>query len=162
LLAGCFPGHQDAVKMDERLAPLVQAGVTLTINLMEPDERNREGLLFVDYAERLRILGLAAGREIRTRRYAIKDNFIPTRELMGEILSEIDRELLAGGTVYVHCLGGKGRTATVVGCCLIAQQRETGESVLARLQELTAHAKGYFWPTPRTYEQRVFVRGWLT
>lgn len=148
--------------MDERLAPLVQAGVTLTINLMEPDERNREGLLFANYAERLRVLGLAVRREIRTRRFAIRDNFVPTRALMEEILSEIDRELQAGGTVYVHCLGGKGRTATVVGCCLIAQGRETSESVLARLQELTAHAKGYFWPTPRTDKQRMFVRGWLT
>jgi len=146
--------------MDERLAPLVQAGVTLAVNLMESDERNRDGLLFADYAERLRVLGLAAGREIRARRFAIRDNFIPTWELMEEILSEIDRELQAGGTVYVHCLGGKGRTATVVGCCLIAQGRETSENVLARLEELTAHAKGYFWPTPRTEEQRVFVRGW--
>jgi protein-tyrosine phosphatase len=76
---------------------------------------------------------------------------------MKRILRCIDTELQAGGTVYVHCMGGIGRTGTVVGC-YFAEQGETYP--LGKLMKLTEPERDYFWPTPQTGPQREFVLYW--
>jgi protein-tyrosine phosphatase len=60
----------------------------------------------------------------------------------------------------VHCWGGTGRTATVVGCFLLEEALESRITVLERIKELTAHASQFFWPTPQTPEQCDFVTSW--
>ena len=83
---------------------------------MEAEELDRSGNLFYDYSNAIRQLGRSAGREIRCERFPIVDQAVPTKELMLRILQSIREELAAGGIVYAHCWGGKGRTAVVVGC----------------------------------------------
>jgi hypothetical protein len=91
LLAGRYPSSLDS---------LVDAGVTLVVDLTEEGERP------------------AYDAPMRKVRLPIPDFSCPTPETVNEILDVIDAELAAGGLVFVHCHGGIGRTGTVVGCWL--------------------------------------------
>ena len=55
-------------------------------------------------------------RVIRIERFPMPDRSIPTAEQMTSILQRIRQEMNAGVVVYVHFLGGIGRTGTVIGC----------------------------------------------
>lgn len=85
---------------------------------------------------------------------------VPTVAQMQRILDTIDGANAAGQVVYVHCLGGKGRTGTVVGCYLARRGLAVGEAALERLKELTMAAPYDFGPLPQTSEQCAFVRNW--
>ena len=74
-------------------------------------------------------------------------------------LDLLDTTMQAGGVVYVHCLAGKGRTGTVMGCYLV-RHGLSGEQALAQLQDLTRHRADAFWPTPQTTLQRDYVLNW--
>lgn len=160
LLAGVYPGDLDPGTMATKLASLLDAGVTLVVNLMEADELDHSGQPFVGYQSQLEKLAGEAGLSARFVRFAIPDMSIPTPDLMARILAEIRVEIDRGGTVYVHCWGGKGRTATVVGCFLVEAGVTDGDGALSLIRDLTAHAKDAFWPTPQTEEQCAFVRHW--
>ncbi|CAN5472819.1 hypothetical protein BH09VER1_BH09VER1_26610 [soil metagenome] len=160
VLAGCYPGARHATGRDEKLNGLIQAGVTLVVNLMEASETDHQGNAFVDYLPRLQELAETAGRQIRAMRFEIPDGNIPSLEEMNHILAAILEEMDRGGVVYVHCWGGKGRTATVIGCLLVQLGLESSGSVLQRLLDLTVHASQFFWPTPQTPEQCDFIVQW--
>lgn len=161
LAAGCYPGARDPAEMREKLDSLVRAGVTLSVNLMEEEELDHSGKPFAGYESQLATLAGNAGQNWRMTRFAIPDKHVPSPKLMRQILTAIDAEIRAGGVVYVHCWGGKGRTATVIGCYLLAQGMESKDSVLDRLRSLTEHARESFWPTPQTDEQCDFVVNWI-
>lgn len=160
LLAGCYPGDVDPRTMRAKLAGLVRAGVTRVINLMEADESGHGGRAFVPYEALLCELAAEAGRNIVCQRFPVRDLSVPAPGLMGEILAAIGAEIERGGTVYVHCWGGRGRTGTVVGCHLVESAGLGGEEALARIGELTGPARALFHPTPETEEQRAMVRSW--
>ncbi len=160
LLAGCYPGDLDPARMDQKLKSLVHAGVTVVVSLMEESECDHAGKPFFDYAPQLHQSAKEIGRSIVVQRFPIRDQSIPTPGQMETILDTIEREISAGGTVYVHCWGGKGRTATVVGCLMIRHRLETPQSVIEKLRQLTSHASEFFWPTPQTEEQSAFVTNW--
>src|SRR6185436_11756643 len=88
----------------------------------------------------------------------------PTEGQLIRILDVVDGARAGGGTVYVHCWGGVGRTGTVIGCWLVRHGR-TGDEALAELARLFAtmseskrrrHPKG----SPETSAQREMVRNW--
>ena len=99
LLAGTYPGPLDGRRGNARLISLLAAGVTLFVDLTQESELQ-------PYAQRL-------GMDARHVRMAIPDMGITTVEQMRRTLDLIDRERARGGTTYVHCWGGAGRTGTV-------------------------------------------------
>ena len=101
-------------------------------------------------------------------RYAIRDVYIPTEELMVEILDAVDNDVAAGHNIYVHCWGGVGRTGTVVGCWLIRHGYATAADVLEVISDLRIGdagrgpnaGRGETRVSPETLEQVDFVVGW--
>lgn len=157
IVAGNYPGSIDPSKLDNQLTNLMDAGVTLVVNLMDLYELELFQRFFETYETVLPRLAEARGHAIRMERFPIQDRSIPTVDQMESIQKCIRTELEAGGIVYVHCLGGIGRTGTVIGCYFVEQ----GEAdPLTLLRSLTAAKKEYFWPTPQTEEQRQFVLNW--
>jgi len=90
----------------------------------------------------------------------IKDLSVPTERHMTRILNQIDLCIKHGKPVYVHCLGGIGRTGTVVGCYLVRHGLATGKNVLEMIKDLRKDTEDSSRQSPETAEQREMVVGW--
>lgn len=156
-LAGCYPGALEAAVAEARATGLVQAGITLCVSLMEPTELDHSGKPFTDYSPQVHRAALRLGREVGFLRLPIVDGGIPTPDLMRRTLDAIDAELAAGGRVYLHCWGGRGRTGTVVGCWLMRHGRADRANVLEAISGLIDPVKDLFVPSPETDLQRRFL-----
>ena len=143
LLAGPYPARYDPELTRQRLAALLDAGVTVFVNLTEAGER----------PEPLQAEATRRGVIVRHQRFAIPDFDVPDAMLMTRILDAIDTAIAAHRTVYVHCMGGIGRTGTVVGCYLVRHDM-TGPEALATIAHLL-HAG-----SPETEAQRHMVLRW--
>ncbi|MBN1562942.1 MAG: dual specificity protein phosphatase family protein, partial [Anaerolineae bacterium] len=132
----------------EQLRPLLAAGVTLFLDLTEENEASSYLLDLLAEAK-------AQGIKVEHRRRAIPDMEIPSAEFMVGILDAIDEAIDAGQIVYVHCLGGIGRTGTVVGCYLVRH----GMAGQAALDEIVRLREGRT-NSPQTPEQFDMVREW--
>ena len=140
LLAGSYPSSAfDPTLTQERLARLLDAGVTFFLDLTEPGERE----LYMPF--------LPEG--VEHQRFAIPDMHTPDHALMSMILDTIDTILDDGRTIYLHCWGGIGRTGTVAGCYLV-RHGMTGQEALAEIAR-RRHAG-----SPETDEQRWMVEHW--
>lgn len=147
-LAGEYPRNLDEDSSTEKLAALEEAGVASFIDLTEEG-----GML--PYSQWL-------NTETQTHhRFPIRDVTTPTSpELTTAILDTIDKDLAEGNLVYVHCMGGIGRTGTIVGCWL-SRHGYQGEEALERLKELWADCPKSAWTrSPETEAQRRYVRDW--
>ena len=158
-LAGAYPGAPEPDKHDQKIQALLDAGVRLFVNLMEPDETDHRGRPFVPYDDRVQELCPTASRV----RFAIQDLSTPTIDQMHMILDTIDRSLEDGSPVYVHCWGGVGRTGTAVGCWLLRHGLAAPASVLDTIMELRKQdrERGQRM-SPETAGQQRFVKQWPT
>ena len=93
--------------------------------------------------------------------HPIADFGVPTVDGMRATLHAVLAALDAGGTVYLHCKAGIGRTGTVA-ACLLVEHGHTAEEALALLARkwLTAGQRLYAHETPETDAQRAFVAAW--
>jgi protein tyrosine phosphatase len=160
LLAGAYPGSSELSEAKGILAGLVAAGVTRVISSMEESEKIHSGKAVVDYTATIRQMAEERGQVIECLRYPFVDGSIPSTAIMTSVLNRIDEEIGAGGAVYVHCWGGKGRTGLVVCCWLIRHGIAAPEEAVDHLQILIKHNAAAFHPTPENSEQRDFVRNW--
>ena len=154
--AGEYPGALDATEAAARLRILVEAGIDHFIDLTEPVD----GL--EPYHEIARSEAHRLDRRVVHERHPIVDMGVPgTPGEMVEILDAVDRALDGGRNVYLHCWGGVGRTATVVGCWLVRHGR-TGDEALQQVAEWwRGVAKVRRKPrSPETDEQFRYVRQW--
>jgi hypothetical protein len=145
---------------------LLGQGIRRFVDLTEEREITfwREVLLPYDrlLAEEARALGVG----VVHRRFGIQDMGIPDEGRMAEILAYVDKSIREGQPVYVHCLGGKGRTGTVVACHLLDHAEEflTGRDPEEALRRLTALRESQGVPepedSPQTTVQLEFVRAW--
>ncbi len=147
VLAGAYPGDPDATAARERLAGLRETGVTLFVDLTEPDE------LLAPYAHLL--------EGARHERRSIPDFGTASQTLTAEILDLVDAERAAGGCVYLHCRGGIGRTGTIVGCWLVRHGLADGDPI-ARIAVLRRGTADALAPSPQTPAQQERVRDWRT
>lgn len=78
---------------------------------------------------------------------------------MRHILNVIDQELEAGNGVYVHCVGGVGRTGTVIGCHLV-RHGMSGDEALQEIKRLRTDMLYADFPSPSTVAQRQMIQSW--
>ena len=142
LLAGKYPCSLDRARVSRLLA----AGVTLFVDLTEEFELDPYAQLVDESARHVRM--------------PIPDMDVTTSEQMRRTLDLIDRERGRGGTTYVHCWGGAGRTGTVVGCWLVRHGLE-GDAALQRIATLRACSPALWLDSPQTRAQRAMVRAWV-
>jgi hypothetical protein len=159
LLAGPYPGSPDPVEEEAKLASLLAAGVNCFINLMRADECDMLGRPFHSYEPVARRLA-RKDAVLRFLRFEIDDMSVPSISHMKRILDAVDTCLGEGCVVYLHCLGGVGRTGTVVGCYLARHGIALGDEALHSIDLLRGYNPGSDLPSPQTREQCSFVRSW--
>lgn len=136
LLVGEYPSSTNTDKAALKLQTLLDAGVDSFVNLTEAGEL-AYGTALMPYHEEF---------TVRHARFPIPDQSVIDDAGYDEILAHIRTELDAGKVVYAHCWGGKGRTGTVVGAWLIAEEGLSYPEVLEHMQQLRrgtrkAHAR---------------------
>jgi hypothetical protein len=161
LLAGEYPGSRDPAKMGEKLTRLFECGIRHVVNLMEPDERDKGGNLFVPYEESFLKLTEENGGCALVQQFPIQDQNVPSREVMIDILDSIDGAIKENCPVYVHCWGGVGRTGTVIGCYLMKHGMATKDNVFDRIQYLRRNDATADRTSPERDKQRNMVAGWI-
>jgi hypothetical protein len=154
-LAGEYPAllHNEHATR-ERLLAFLAAGFKIFIDLTSPGDRP-------PYQPLLHELALMHGRSISHQRFSFPDYGIPPLSRMTAALDAIDLGLAGGGGVYVHCVGGIGRTGTTVACWLIRHGLEN-TAALTRLQELyRASEQSLYTPhSPESDQQTRFILEW--
>ena len=159
LLAGAYPGNPYESRAEEKLRSFLEAGIRCFVDLTSPEDENLYGQALVSY--RSLIDRVAAGSyKIEYHRMSILDMDVPSNALMREILDTIDGSVSRGLPAYVHCLGGFGRTGTVVGCWLVRHGIERGKGVLQLIRKLRRNDPQSDWESPQTAGQRRFVLEW--
>jgi len=147
-LAGEYPRNLEDHSSPGKVAAFEEAGVASFIDLTEEGDK-------LPYTQWL-------NPETQShRRFPIRDVTVPSSsELTSAILDTIDKDLAEGNLVYVHCMGGIGRTGTIVGCWL-SRHGYQGEAALERLGELWADCpKSARTRSPETEAQRRYVVNW--
>ena len=158
--AGCYPGDLDPAEADRKLRGLIRSGIRCVINLMEEDERNLHGDPFIPYTEELGRIGREFETSLTWVRMPIRDYDIPSYHEMAAILNEIDNAIVSGRPVFIHCLGGKGRTGTVVGCYLARHGIACGQEALDAIRYLRRNLPEAGDPSPENDLQRNMVLNW--
>jgi hypothetical protein len=154
LLAGEYPLGWLADSPPMQLKALLQAGLDTFVDLTAPGESR-------PYDATLQGISANGHAGLQHLRHAIPDFGIPTRESMIDLLDQIDVALAAGRKLYLHCLGGVGRTGTAVGCYLV-RHGMTGTQALRQIEQwwLDVPKHVYHPRSPETAEQRQFVLNW--
>jgi protein-tyrosine phosphatase len=111
-LAGEYPGSIFEENAQHKVAKLLECGVNAFIDLTENSE-------LLPYEPILRSLSQSCDTSPVYLQMPIQDFNIPSREGMIKILDTLDSVISQGRVVYLHCMGGVGRTGTVVGCYLV-------------------------------------------
>ena len=158
LIAGEYPGAKNAASARLRVRRMLAAGVDTFVDLTEADERQAHGPV-KPYEQVVSDAASELGRDLRYHRMAIPDVDVPSADVMVRSSTSIDREAASGRVVYVHCYGGVGRTATVVGAHLV-RGGLGGDEALEQVQTLRAGTPKANRRSPETHAQRAMVREW--
>ena len=153
LLAGEYPGAKTKDEARRKLRSFLDAGVNFFLDLTE------EGEGLEPYAQLLEEEAMARDRGVAYRRLPIPFMDVPTTDRMSEIQQTIEEALDAGRTVYIHCLGGTGRTGTVLGCYLVEHEVSVAEA-LAEIQRRRRWTKDGWNKSTETPAQVDFVKSW--
>ncbi len=152
VLAFVVKGRRGLKGNRRKLRSLIEAGTTLFLDLTEEGELpSYEGLLREE-AQKL-------GASVEYRRVPVRDQTPATGNQMADVLDAIDRVVDSGGTVYVHCMRGIGRTGSVVGCYLV-RHGMTGEQALDEIRSLRKGLLNTWARSPETDAQRRMVLEW--
>ncbi|NJD60324.1 MAG: serine/threonine protein phosphatase [Anaerolineae bacterium] len=152
--AGEYPGSVENDEARAKLRWLLDQEIYDFVDLTQPGE---DGL--IAYESLLRNEAKKENKTVRYTRLPMADFSTPSQEQVKNVLGKIERALQAGGNIYLHCYGGKGRTGTVVGCYL-AEHGYPGESALRKIEELRRGVPDHEKLSPETDGQRKMVIEW--
>ena len=159
--AGQYPGDlaEDAAR--NKIGKILDAGVTLFIDLTEEGESAGEGKPMLSYLALLKEEADRRNLVVEYQRHAVRDQHAPNDKLvMRGILDALDAAERSGKRVYIHCWGGKGRTGTAVACHLV-RRGHTADAALCMVQELArSMPKAKYARIPENDDQCRFVRQW--
>lgn len=161
LMAGYYPGSALGQDADPQLNGLLGCGIRHFINLMQTDETRWYGKPVSPYEAQTRTLARKLGCEVTFDRFPIKDMGIPTRNEMAHILDRMDQKIETGRPVYIHCLGGVGRTGTVVGCYLARHGYASDRRIIQLIRQLRKQTATQDRPSPESDPQIDLVLSWV-
>ena len=103
---------------EESLGQLTTLGVTTVVSLIEQHETRN------DLDQRYRAAGLAV------LRYPIRDYCAPADAAsFAGLLEDVATRLAAGERIYVHCIGGLGRTGTLLATWFVDRGMTADEAI---------------------------------
>ena len=152
-LAGPYPVSPDEIARLSTIGIMLLNGISHFVDLTQ---ENETAPLYADFVN-----GLAASSSapVSHSRFPIPDMDVPTAAWMKKILDHIDACLAQEEILYLHCMGGLGRTGTVVGCYLV-RHGLSGEEALHRLEYLRRSTDNYWKTSPETRAQRQLILDW--
>lgn len=159
-LAGCHPCFFDSDECAELLSRIVDHGIRHFIDLTEAEEWIPGMTVLADYSADIAEISESLEVAVKYSRLPIIDRSIPMRSGMVRILDIIDESIDNGLPVYVHCMGGIGRTGTVVGCYLARHGYAAGYDVITRIAELRNRIDFLDLPSPESRSQVEMVVSW--
>jgi hypothetical protein len=153
-LAGEYPASRDEAASRRRISAFLDAGFDTFLDLTHPGERP-------DYLPRLQEEAARLERKIAYHHFPFQDFNVPSSRTMAAVLDALDEALAHDHKVYLHCVGGIGRTGTAVGCYLV-RHGQSGAQALDELARLyRSAAQSAFYPvSPENGRQVVFIRDW--
>jgi ADP-ribosylglycohydrolase len=95
------------------------------------------------------------------RRGAPLEDMSADDRAVGRAVAELESLLAAGKTVYMHCVGGLGRTGTIVGSYLVGKGLVAPGEAVSLLKALRAGTDKPEADSPQTEEQRRLVESSL-
>ncbi len=154
-LAGEYPAlPHDDFGTRQRLTAFFNAGFDTFIDLICEGERP-------PYFSMLRKEAGYDGREIRHQRFSLPDFHVPSHETMVAVLDALDTALSEGRKVYLHCVGGVGRTGTTVGCYLVRHGMKPAEALRHLRTLYHGAAQSLIYPhSPESDGQVKFILNW--
>jgi protein-tyrosine phosphatase len=153
--AGEYPGGIAEQEIRGKIQWLLEQGVDFFLDLTEKGEYPLK-----PYTHFLQEEADGLQRTALRRQVPIVDYTTPSKAKMIEILNMIDKALSAGRNIYLHCLGGQGRTGMVVGCYLV-RHGVSAEQALEKIQELRRGTPNENHPSPENESQRRMVKQWI-
>ena len=144
VLAGEYPGDPDPARAVEKIDLLVDHGVRTFVDLTD-DPHLRP------YDDALARIADQRGLALQRLHEPVPDMGVVDTAAYARIVASM-QQAAQHGAVYVHCWGGIGRTATVVGC-LFVQSGASADDALARIAELRAPTRKAHMRAPQTAEQ---------
>ncbi|HQV57980.1 MAG TPA: protein-tyrosine phosphatase family protein, partial [Ilumatobacteraceae bacterium] len=150
VLAGEYPGDVDPIVAAQRVNLLIDHGVRTFIDLT----RTSDGLAAYDAVVR----NAAAARRLDIRRitHPIPNMGVLDQDGYDRIVASL-QDASDRGAAYVHCWGGIGRTATVVGCLLV-DGGMTANAAFTQIDQWRAGTRKAGLAAPQTEAQRAVVR----
>ncbi len=155
-LAGPYPLTSRDAEERQHFRLLLQSGIHTFINLTEPGEYNLP--LYHSFLEE-EGKSVSPSIQLYHRNFPIHDRSIPTIKVMQKILELVEATLADGSNLYLHCIGGRGRTGTVVGCYLVNHGYE-GHAALDQIQAWRKNLPAGDYPSPETEDQVNMVLKW--
>ena len=153
LLAGGYPGRdRSGSGPGAAIGALLDSGVDSFLDLTAPGE----DLGAEPYADLLGPEASRRGMDIE-RRAAPLEDMSAVGSAVGGALKSLEALLAACKTVYLHCLGGLGRTGTIVGSYIVEKGLAKPEEAVALIGALRAGTDKPSLESPQTEEQRRLV-----
>ena len=150
VLAGEYPGHVAAERARAKVNLLIDHGIRTFVDLTTLDDGLDPYVELVDDAARLR------GLDLQRVALPIPDMDVIDTTGYATIVDTIRASTGRGG-VYVHCWGGIGRTASVIGCLLVSDGLSADEA-LDQITQWRSITRKAHHPAPQTETQREAVR----